>query len=113
LPLGLGCPSIKSAMFRLVPGAGPFRFLIGSNEVGLSEEGSGVEFDSDAASVLASITLTSGVSFVMGGGDGGSGGSDGVDSSSGGVGFSSNLDSNSDRMRSLTVLEGIFQSGGR
>jgi hypothetical protein len=107
LPLGLGCPSIKSAIFRLVPGAGPFRFFVGSDEVGLSD-GSGVEFDSDAASVLASVTLTIGGSFVIGVGDGGSGWSDGVDSGSCGVCFSSNLDRSSDGRRSIIVLEGIF-----
>ena len=72
LPLGFGWPSTVRETFLLVPGAGIFRFFVGSPLVVASVPGAGVELDSEAASVEAS-TLSVGMSAVAAGGVGASG----------------------------------------
>ncbi len=87
-------------MFLFVPGAGPFRFFIGSPFVIASALGAGVELDSEAASVEAS-TLRVGMSLVAAGGVGASD----EDGFSSWAGFSSNWANFSGARRRMTILE--------
>ena len=102
-------PSDIRAMFRLNPGAGPFRFLGGSVDVlsGLSGagRGAGVELGSDGAST-DSATFSAGAPLVAGGSDGASEVCD--ESSCVGCGFSSNCASRSGGSRRTTTLDGFL-----
>ena len=100
-------PSVVRPMDRLVPGAGPFRFLGGSAEVvfGSSGPGLGVELDSEGASV-DSVTLTVGTQSVAGAGEGAS---DVCDDGSGLCRcFSSNCANRSDGRRNTTTFDGFL-----
>lgn len=111
LPRGFGVPSDVNAMFRLKPGAGPFRFLGGSVDVLVALSGAdagagaGVELGSEGASA-DSVTFSVGAPLVAGGGEGASEVCD--DSSCLGCGFSSNCASRSGGSRSTTTLAGFL-----
>lgn len=102
-------PSDARAMFRLNPGAGPFRFLGGSVDTLLelsgAGNGAGVELGSDGASA-DSATFSAGAPLLMGGGEGASEVCD--ESSCVGCGFSSNCASRSGGSRRTTTLDGFL-----
>jgi hypothetical protein len=79
--------------------------------VAASDAGTGVELDSEAASV-DSVTLRMGAPFMTGAGDGTSDVFDGSSSCGGGCdcgcGFSSNCASSSDESRRTTGFDGFF-----
>jgi hypothetical protein len=64
LPRGLGMPSTVKPIFRFVPGARSFFFLVGSPELAASEAGTGVELDSEAASA-DSVTFRIGTPLLV------------------------------------------------
>jgi hypothetical protein len=109
-------PSTVKPMFRLVPGAGPFFFLVGSPELAASEAGTGVELDSEAASA-ESVTLRVGTPLLVGMGvlaAGGEGAASEVcdDSSCFGDGLSSNLVNSSGRKRKMMGFDGFLDLSG-